>query len=298
MSDTSLLALLALAALAAAGANGAAVGRTANPAVWPMPGLLTAPVVADIIGGQDAKLGEFPYQVSMQVSMLWILEQHICGGTVISEDWVLTAAHCVKGVPWYTSAFVLAGKSNLQRAEDGQQRSAVRRMLVHEKYRGGVGPYDIGLLLLKKRLVFGDNIQPAKLPVQDAIPSGQATLTGWGSTSTSQELVIPAQLQKLDLAIIPFDECNAFIQRQSDESGEKNPLADTNVCVGDLSTAGQGACNGDSGGPLAQVGADGSVVVIGATSWGYFPCQQSPAPSVYTRVSAYVDWIKKKTNIQ
>lgn len=291
----SLSFVLALAALAAcANAGAVSSGRTLNPMVWPMPKLGVA-LSPEIIGGDDADQGEFPHQVSMQISFLWVIEQHICGATVISESWVLTAAHCIKGTPWYTSNFILAGKTNLGRTEEGQQRRAVKKRFVHEKYQwnnnNGVGPFDIGLLLLKSPLQLSDTVKIARLPVQGAIPTGVATLSGWGSTSTSQTPVMPSQLQKETLPIISFEDCNAFMEAAS--QGEDNPLRDTNVCVGYLQTKGQGACSGDSGGPLIQKDGD-DVVVIGATSWGFFPCQDQPAPSVYTRVSAYVDWIQEK----
>ncbi|KAK3925403.1 Trypsin-1 [Frankliniella fusca] len=376
--------------------------------VWPMPHL--SDIRPDIVGGEDAKQGEFPHQVSMQISFLWIIEQHICGATIISESWVLTAAHCIKGTPWYTSNFILAGKTNLGRKEDGQQRRKVKKRFVHEEYQwnqnNGVGPFDIGLLLLDKPLEFSDTIKPAKLPVWGAIPTGEATLSGWGSTSNTMTQVMPNALQKVTLPIIPFENCYNFIQSasqgeenplrdtnvcvgylevagqgacseyqwnqnngvgpydiglllldkpldftdtirparlplndaihaipkgeailsgwgstsntmtqvmpnalqkvtlpiipfdecykfiESASQGEENPLRDTNVCVGYLEVAGQGACSGDSGGPLIQMTDDGQhFVVIGATSWGFFPCQDKPAPSVYTRVSAYTDWI-------
>ncbi|XP_034244415.1 trypsin-1-like [Thrips palmi] len=289
----ALVAALACAHGAAVAKQGVSLNPMVKPMVWPMPSIGGDFISEEIIGGTDADPAEFPHQVSMQVSMLWIVEQHICGGTILNEEWVLTAGHCVKGVPWYTSAFILAGKTNLGVKEAGQQRSAVKKMFTHEKFRGGVGPYDIGLLHLKTKLVLSDTIKPAKLPAQGAVPTGQATLSGWGSISTSQELVMPKQLQKLDLPIIPFDACNDAIQKLSDANGEKNPLVESsNVCVGHLDKAGQGACNGDSGGPLIQV-VDGEVVVIGATSWGYFPCQAEAAPSVYTKVSAFVDWINE-----
>lgn len=155
--------------------TGAAVakrGASLNPMVWPMPAIGSDLVSEEIIGGTDASQGEFPHQVSMQVSMLWILEQHICGGTILNEEWILTAGHCVKGVPWYTSAFILAGKTNLGAKEEGQQRSVVKKMYAHEKFRGGVGPYDIGLLHLKTKLVLSDTVKPARLPAVDATPSG------------------------------------------------------------------------------------------------------------------------------
>lgn len=269
--------------------------------VWPMASLRSKLQVEKpyIIGGQDATRGEFKHQVSMQVSVAFFYEQHICGATLIAPDWVLTAAHCVKGVPWYASAFILAGKNNLAEQEDGQQRSAVKKMIAHEKYNtqqnSGVGPYDIGLLQLKTPVTYNQWIQPAQLPVQDVVPSGMATLSGWGSVSTTQDVVIPDVLQKLDLPIIPFAECYAFIDElvKKDDPPSANPLADTNICVGYLDKNGTGSCSGDSGGPLTQKDGD-KAIVLGATSWGYFPCGDEPAPSVYTRVSAYIPWIQDK----
>ncbi|GLH14754.1 Lectizyme, partial [Gryllus bimaculatus] len=118
---------------------------------------------------------------------------------------------------------------------------------------------------------------PIALPAAGSVPTGTAVLSGWGSTSTSLVPSTPSILQTVEVPLLSFEECWAAV------GGE--PLADTNVCSGPL-TGGTSACSGDSGGPLAQNGE-----VIGIVSWGYIPCGSVNAPSVYTRVSAFNDWI-------
>lgn len=256
-----------------------------------------------IVGGHNAKLGEFPHQASMQVTMpspFWInaQPQHICGGTLITVDWVLTAAHCVYGVPNSASKVeVVLGIDNLATKAAGSQRIVVSRMLVHAKYdhyaNSGVGPYDIALLKLARPATLTDNIKTAKLPTS-ATPeeSGTATLSGWGSTSKDgMHPVYPNQLQTADFPIVPYATCVAFVSQAADDETAAL-LKETNLCVGDLNKAGVSSCSGDSGGPLIQKATDGTVTVIGIVSWGPTNCGAFPFPSVFTRVSSYLDWIK------
>ncbi|KAJ9598818.1 hypothetical protein L9F63_026647, partial [Diploptera punctata] len=118
--------------------------------------------------------------------------------------------------------------------------------------------------------------------------SGTSILSGWGSTSTTSTASMPAILQTAQLPIVEYNQCLATY-------GSDSPLDPTNVCTGPLS-GGMGACSGDSGGPLVQVKSDGSREIIGIVSWGVIPCGSSNAPSVYVRVSAFIDWINN--NIQ
>ncbi|KDR20688.1 trypsin-1-like [Zootermopsis nevadensis] len=236
--------------------------------------------VGRIVGGHDARKGEFPYQISLQQVVLIILRQHICGGSIISPSWVVTAGHCI---PEYGTLEVVAGEHNLNSNEGTEQTVRVSQAIVHPRFEGDVAPYDIALVKLQSPLVFDEHVQPISLPVPDSIPSGNSILSGWGSISTTNNPSMPANLQTADLPIIDYDTC-------LETYGSDSPLDPSNVCTGPLS-GGFSACSGDSGGPLVKEQPDGSRELIGIVSWGVIPCGQSNAPSVYTRVSAYIDWI-------
>jgi len=285
--------LVVVVAACAFGASVPAGELKTRMGFWPEQNKAELPgvIAPHIVGGNNAAPGEFPHQVSMQVVILWLFRQHICGGTILSPEWILTAAHCVKGVPFFASVEVLAGKHDLSKTEPSEQRVKVAQMYSHEKFGGGVGPYDVGLLRLKSPLTFTDRVKPARLPQPNSIPQGAAILSGWGSISSSRIPTLPDILQTANLPLIEYSKCYAAIDQEAD--GEENPLRDTNVCTGPLGVQGLSACNGDSGGPLVQLN-EGEATVIGIVSWGFFPCGAKGSPSVYTRVSAYNDWINNK----
>lgn len=247
-----------------------------------------------IINGDLAAPAEFPHQVSLQRHnqlIFWSLDEHFCGGTLITTQWVVTAAHCYQGpgVP----VLVVAGVNSLRTADRAKaQVRKAERFITHELYPGGVKPYDIALVRTDVPFEFSDAVDTALLPFQtNDIPTGIATLSGWGYISNG---LFPStnDLHKMTVPLLDLETCNATVMA-SLPSWASSPLADTNLCTRDGPDGTNGVCGGDSGGPLVQY-ESGVPRLIGVVSWGSTPCGKKGEPSVYTRVSAYLDWIDDK----
>ncbi|EFA05699.1 chymotrypsin-like proteinase 6A precursor precursor [Tribolium castaneum] len=244
---------------------------------------------ARIINGNDATEGQYPYQISYQWGILGVFE-HVCGGSILSPTFILTAGHCVTEVPEIGAHKIVAGITELNEKNNERQEINVVQKIVHPNFTGGVGPNDVALLKLATPLVFGDLVKPVVLPEADSVPSGDSVLTGWGSTSTTVIPVLPNHLQTVTIPILEYTDCKLAIDALLND-GEENPLSEvSNICTHPVAN-GEGACSGDSGGPLAQNG-----TVIGIVSWGFTPCGSEKAPSVYTRVSNFIDFIKENVN--
>lgn len=236
-----------------------------------------------ITGGEDAEAGEFPYQISLQWGIFGMY-QHVCGGSIIAPNWILTAGHCVTELPFDGDMEILAGIDNLSHTS-GAQKIAVVERIVHPDYNGGVNPNDVALLRLASSLEYNDLVQAIELPASGEEPSGDVVLSGWGSTSTSNFPVMPNQLQKVDLPVLDHEGCAAAF---TELMGTSEPLDEvSNVCTANPGDH-KSACSGDSGGPLA-----GNGKIVGIVSWGLVPCGSEGAPSVYTKVSSFVDWINE-----
>ncbi|XP_018580340.1 trypsin-1-like [Anoplophora glabripennis] len=236
-----------------------------------------------IFGGSDAVWGEFPSIVSLQYCLLGIC-QHSCGATILSSRWLLTAAHCFTELPAIGSLSVLAGILNQDDANPERQFVSINKYILHPDYEGGVNPHDIALIRLSSALILSSVVQPSRLPRQDSEPAGRAFTAGWGSYGGIILPQMPNTLQRVNVPIVPIEVCDESLTRILQR--EPHPLHfEGNVCTGPL-TEPISVCSGDSGGPLLQ---DGEV--IGVVSWGIVPCGNSQAPSVFVKVSHYVDWI-------
>ncbi|XP_063243088.1 trypsin-1-like [Bacillus rossius redtenbacheri] len=243
-----------------------------------------------VVGGENAVKGQNPYIVSLRRQLLFS-NNHFCGGSIISGGWVLTAAHCLVA----NNINAVAGDYNLRVNEGTEQSVRVSKSIRHAQYvdNGSVGPFDIALLKLASSFTFNQYVQPINLPAAGKIHTGETVLAGWGSISLTMVPSNPAILQSATLPVLPYSSCYSAVTGISQAQGIANPLDPSNVCSGPLS-GGLGACNGDSGGPLAQKNA-GAWELVGVVSWGLVPCGSAGAPSVYVRASAFIDWIAANT---
>ncbi|KAI4489475.1 hypothetical protein M0802_011087 [Mischocyttarus mexicanus] len=225
-----------------------------------------------IVGGQQTSIYQHPYQVSIRFN-----QRHICGGAIISKEWVITAAHCVQS-SYVELISIKAGVSDLKKL--GTVLRA-REILTHGLYDPNTSDYDIALIRLERPLSFGYTIQPVLLPQNtDQYAAGtKADVTGWGVLKNNG--VMTDNLREVRVPIISNSNCSYLYKRAG------RVITSRMLCAGYLNFGGKDACQGDSGGPLVQQGK-----LIGIVSWGY-GCAEPAFPGVYTRVAAFRSWIAR-----
>ncbi|ROT71663.1 hypothetical protein C7M84_009999 [Penaeus vannamei] len=235
-----------------------------------------------IVNGTAASAGEYPYQVAVLSTIAG--GQYQCGGSIIKERWILTAAHCFYDLSnnKATSVDIIYGTIDINGI--GGTRVTASRFIDHPGYDSSTKANDIALVELPQPLNYASdaNIQPICLGLEEDIPfGGKAVASGWGALSFGGSS--PDVLQEVELDIITIDECQ-----------QKASLPpDTNSVVCAL-TLYKDTCQGDSGGPLVAKLCDGTWAQIGIVSYG-FQCAVPDNPGVYTRVSAFASWISDNT---
>ncbi|XP_072516073.1 granzyme G-like [Salminus brasiliensis] len=220
-----------------------------------------------IINGTEAKPHSRPYMVSIQLDGF-----HICGGSLVSDLFVLTAAHCWNRRQRLTAVL---GAHNLRDRSDGSVLMEVESYHPHPNYNSRNLNNDIMLLKLSKAAPIGTTVRQISIPQRNKnIPANTAcSAAGWGRTGTDS----PGsnRLLETNVRIVGDIECRSlwgsFVNRLK-------------VCAFHPG----GVCNGDSGGPLVC-----NNTAVGIVSFGEArTCDTPRLPNVYTKVSAFLPWIK------
>ena len=283
-----------------------------------------------IFGGRAAQEGSWPAQVSLHSTENLDPRDpqkrgasQFCGGSIISRQWILTAAHCVvTGDETVMAPNAVAVRTGAVDLRNGDFRD-VSRVIVHEDYDPQRIDADIALLQLAQPIQ--DSSGPVgAIPVSgqgQPLPNGPAVVIGWGMM---QDGNFPISLMETDIDIVENSTCNAGMAEQTKRdmggflmgigqsngipienlqqafdiltSEMGNALTENMICAG--TTQGQRTmCNGDSGGPLMVRQSNGQWLQVGVVSWNRMPigaqtaCGHESLYGVYTRVSNYFDWI-------
>ncbi|XP_058495473.1 serine protease 56 [Solea solea] len=230
-----------------------------------------------IVGGSPAPPGSWPWLVNLQVD-----GSLMCGGVLVDSSWVVTAAHCFAGSRSESYWTAVVGEFDITKTDPDEQVLKVNRIIPHPKFNPKTFNNDIALVELTSPVVLSEHVTPVCLPSGTEPPTGSPCLVaGWGSLyedGPSANVVMEAKVP-----LLPQSTCKSALGKEL--------VTNTMLCAGYLS-GGIDSCQGDSGGPLIyQDRISGRFQLHGITSWGD-GCGEKGKPGVYTRVSAYSDWIQ------
>uniref|UniRef100_A0A7N6AT25 Peptidase S1 domain-containing protein n=1 Tax=Anabas testudineus TaxID=64144 RepID=A0A7N6AT25_ANATE len=237
-----------------------------------------APLNTKIVGGVDASAGSWPWQVRLHYN-----GSYTCGGTLISNQWVLTAAQCTIEMNSMSLWTLYFGRVNQSDPNIYEVNRTVSQVIVNPDYNNTLLNNDIALMKLSSPVNYTDYIKPICLASNSSqfYNSTLCWATGWNVIVNNQSLQDYNTLQEVQIPVIGNNECSCDYVLDGNVDITNNMM-----CAGQQ---GNGTCLGDSGGPLQCK--QGSVwIQAGITSFGV-PCALAGFPEVYARVSQYETWI-------
>ena len=241
-----------------------------------------------IVGGEPTIDGEWPYMVALIRTGHLPSTGQFCGGSLIAENIVLTAAHCVYGER-INDFSVYVGSQSLSDPGSSGELIPVDNIVIHENYNPATLTDDIALVFLS---------QPSSLAVTPLLSPEQMaglalgdtlTVAGWGNMEPFGWST-PDQLQQVDVNYISNETCQ---EAYTDLYGP-NTVTETMMCAG-MPEGGKDSCHGDSGGPLV-VNIDGQNYQAGIVSWGNSTCAQTGYYGVYSKVAHFDNWLDRQSN--
>ncbi|KAM8764537.1 serine protease 55 [Rhynchonycteris naso] len=240
------------------------------------------PQYSRIIEGTEAEVGEFPWLVSVQAG-----NEHFCGGAIINEWWILTAAHCLTAEELHPKDLsVVLGANDLH--SPSLEIKGVTTIVLHKNYTRLTMDNDVALLLLSSYITFSSLKKPICLPQKPSPTTWhECWVAGWGQTKTDDKTSMNSDLMKVPMIIIDWEKCLLEFPK----------LTENMLCAG-YENKSYDACQGDSGGPLVcTTESDKKWYQVGIISWGR-SCGQKYTPGIYTMVEKYSPWIKNVTELE
>ncbi|EMD94057.1 hypothetical protein COCC4DRAFT_79671 [Bipolaris maydis ATCC 48331] len=244
----------------------------------------------NIVGGTTAAAGEYPFIVSLQVG-----GRHVCGGTLINGNTVVTAAHCSVSsvIGSVSNTAVRVGSlysidwekeretntSSKQSSTSGGTVVRVSRIVIHPSYQASTSNNDVAVWKLSSTVTAGGNIGFASLAASGSDPASGSTVSvaGWGATREGGGA--STSLLKVSVPVVARSTC------VSNYNAVGLTVTTNMVCAG-VAAGGRDSCQGDSGGPLV----DASKTLVGIVSWGS-GCARPNLPGVYSRVGSLRSFI-------
>ncbi|XP_077303205.1 serine protease 27-like [Lithobates pipiens] len=263
---------------------------TAGKAFGAADSVCGSPLVSNrIVGGTDSLDGEWPWQVAVIDNVLD--GEYLCGGSLISPEWVMTAAHCINHPIQLSNYNVYLGMYELGVIDSHTVIANVSFIITDSKYVSDGDPGDIALIRLATPVTYTEYIMPICLPSSNTtFPCGtECWVTGWGTRSLEGDVIQNGVLQEVMVPLIDHKTCQTLYNH----AGDDFTIQYDQICAG-YKNGQKDVCQGDSGGPLVCKVRD-IWYQVGIVSWGN-GCAEPYSPGVYTLVTDYQNWISSYLN--